>query len=366
MHLLERFAMNAGHLISSLFVIASCTTDQADPPGHDVDAPPRCTAATSTVTVMVARTPTPGGSSIQAWTLDAVANATSVIAHRPADDGALHAAYIDEAGAIELAVIPQAGPYRFKAAAITLGGNACATLLSDKGGMFLGCKGAAAEPANLQHLDATRRPVPFVHADGSLSVFTQSFASFTELRRTQAGTWSEIEQYESSISYPTDVAAADGEPVVCFISAGDRAVIGRGHDNELASTATTESCRIALDGTTLHVLTDGGYAKFPLEDVSGQLGTFDVAPVPALGTMRTTRLFVLDGAAYALGFDADTVKAVPLAGGQPLVLGMASQSQATIDWDDATRAVRIVTSKLDTSGPGPVYPQTLTFETHCL
>lgn len=48
------------------------------------------------------------------------------------------------------------------------------------------------------------------------------------------------------------------------------------------------------------------------------------------------------------------------------MLGIASEGQAALAWDDATRAVRIVTSKLDTSGTGPVYPQTLTFETHCL
>lgn len=353
--------MNVTRLLCSLFAIAACTTERPDAPGDDVDAPPRCTAATSAATVMVTRTATTGGSVTHVWELDAVASPTSVVAHREEDDGSLRAAFIDEAGVTELAALPAAAPYRFNAAPVTLGGNACAALHSGKGGMFLGCKGAAAEAANLAHLDAERRPLPFVHADGSLSVFTQSFASFTELRRTPTGKWNEIEQYESSISYPTDVASAAGEPVVCFINAGGRAVIG-----ELVSAAKTASCRIAIGGTTLHVLTDGGYVQVPLANTAGQAAPFEVTPVPALGTMRTTRLFLLDGAVYALGFDGDMVKAVPLAGGPPLVLGAGSEGQAALDWDDATHAVRIVTSKLDTSGPGPIYPQTVTFESRCL
>ena len=364
--MLQRLAMNASRFLPVLFALTACTSERPDASETGVDAPPRCTEVSTTATVTVASTPTTGGSITHVWNLDALASPTSVIAHREADDGSLHAALVDSTGATELGAIPAAGPYRFNAAPVAVGGNTCAALLSGKGGMFLGCKGAALEPANLEHLDATHRPVPFVHADGSLSVFTQSFASFTELRRGVSGAWSEIEQYESSISYPTDVVTVGGEPVVCFINAGDRAVIGRGHDNELASAAKTSSCHLAFDGTTLHVLTDGGYAQVPLANVTGQQGTFEVTPVPALGTVHVKQLFLRDGAPYALGFDGDVVKAVPLSGGEPLVLGTASEGAAALGWDEATRAVSIVTSKLDTSGGGPMYPQTLTFETHCL
>lgn len=313
---------------------------------------------------MVPQEPQGSGTIIRPWTIDAVTGDANTFGHRQDASGTMHVGHIGVGGVSELSAIPDAGPYRFALAPAAVEGGQCAVLVSDLSGAFLSCPGMAVEAAGIRDVGADHLPVPFVHADGSLSVFTQTYASFTELRRTAPGTWHEIEQYESSISYPTDAVDVGGEPVVCFISQGDRAVLARG-DAELASVAETSSCKLAIDGSSIHVLTDAGYAKVSIASIVGNSGTFDVTPVAALADQRVVRIVVVDGVAYALGTGAGVVNATPLAGGEPVVFGMVTNTLGAIGWDAATAAVRVVTSKLDTSGEGPMFPQTITFQTEC-
>jgi hypothetical protein len=359
MRLLVRRSMNDKRLLLSSLLLVGCVSERSD--DQNGEPPPRCTDSNTSVTLMVEEVPTTSGSTTTPWTLDSLIGGTSAIAHRQLPDGSMGVAIVDGPGASTLATIPNAGRYRFQAAAIP--GTTCATFMSDVTGLYYGCAGGTAEAAGLAHLNADRPLVPFAYKDGALSVFTQSYASFTEAYRDAAGKWSEHEQYESSISFPTDVIDIGGLPVVCFINSGDHAVIKYGQ-TELVSAAEANSCKLAYDGSTLHVLTDVGHAQLPLGGVAG--GPFEVTANPALANVRVKELFVNNGTAYALGLEDNVVKAVPLAGGEPIVIDTIAHRDVRVDWDDVTKAINVVAYELDTTGEGTLHPQTIEFLTHCL
>ncbi len=349
-------------------LLAACTSERPNDPNDPDDSeddPPSCVDGTTTTTIMVAEAPTTSGTTIRPWTVASIASASSTIAHRQDGDGSLQVAIVDGAGTNMLASIPSAGAYRTQAAVVP--GTSCAVVVNDVANLIYGCAGAAPENPGIDHLNANRQPIPFQHPDGSLSVLTQSFSSFTILHRSAAGVWSEHDQYESSISYPTDIVAVGGNAAVCFISSGDHAVIQTGSVEtgpiELVSAAESASCHLEADGTTLHVLTDGGYTQLQTGGVPG--GPFAVTPVPALGAMRVRQVFMKDGAAYALATDDVEVKAVPLAGGDPIVIAPLGSGSA-VEWDASSQAVRIVTSRTERSTEGTLHPQTIEIATHCM
>lgn len=314
---------------------------------------------------MVTSMPVSGGTRTTPWTLDAVLDATTVIAHVNDATEAQRLALVDAAGVADLGTIPMAANYRLRAAPVLRGdGSRCAAVVSDRDGLMLACAGQALEVSGIA-AGARELPIPFVHADDSLTVFTQTYAAFTRVDRTGPGAWREIEQYESSISYPADVVGIAGTPVVCFISAGSRAVIEIGA-NKIRSEEATQSCKLATDGTTLHVLTDTGYAQLAVSSIAGTQGTFAVAPVAALAEQDVARLVLADGMPIALGMDVLDLVATPLAGGAPRVLATAVEYGSVVGWDATAQAAFLVSSRLDTTGAGPTHPQTVLFEQRCL
>lgn len=346
---------------TSLLTIAACVDERPEGTSDaGPDKPPACVDGTTTATVAVETATVSNSTRYLTWTLDAIASPTSVLAHREEADRSLTVAWIDAAGATPITNIPEAGPYRFRAAVLESG---CAVFMSDLTTLYRACPGEAVESSGLDRLDADRPLVPYEHGDGSLSVWTQSYASLTLVKRTAAGVWSEIEQYESSISYPTDVAARGGAPLMCFINAGDRAEIQVG-GSSMYSSVESDTCQLAFDGDALHVLTDQGHAR--LDGASLIPGPFEVTPVPALAGMNTKEMFTVDGAAYVLATTSTDIVAVPLAAGAPQLSFGPIVSGATFTWDAKTRGLRIASAKLDTSGAGPTYPQTVELTTRCM
>jgi hypothetical protein len=242
--------------------------------------------------------------------------------------------------------------------------------MSGHGGLFYGCADGAHEAAGIADTDAEHPPVPVWQPDGTLSVFTQTFAAFTELRRDPSAMWSRIEEFESSISYPTDAVLYHGDPVACFIDEGGRAAIADG-DLRLRSTSPATTCHLALDGATLHVVTDAGYAAVPAAMLDAQLdGTFTLTPVTALDH-APDRVIVSGGVPYALMRSADassgavTLSAVPLPSGPPVVLATTPDGTAVSGWDPDQRAAVLASLATTSSGAGPT-TETITTRTACM
>jgi hypothetical protein len=362
--LLIALAMNDSRLVLCLIALTACSDSAGEQPDGGDNSPPACAPSTATTTVNVTSAPSGSGTIIRPWEIDAMIDGTSLLAHRRDADDAMQMAMIDGAGGlVELARLPDSGAYDFKAAVVGASpdSSVCTVSISSKAGLTYACSGRAAENAGIDSIAAEKPPVPFRRANGALSIFTQTHYAFTEIQRDASGAWKEIEQYQSSISYPTDVAAPGGMPIVCFIASGGRAVLQSG-DSELTSAETTRTCHIAVDGLTLHVLTDGGYTTMPLGNISSG-GTFEVTPVTALANQRITDLFVADGVAYVLGSDTNGILATRLPEGTAIPLGTSADRSA---WDAGRKAIYAASSKLMTSGSGPTYPQTITFETRCL
>jgi hypothetical protein len=320
-------AMN--YLALLLCVAAACGSSRAgDDDDTQPDAAPACTAGSRTIAADAD------------WTLRGV-SARSLLASRDDADDTVHLALLDDSGAVELAVIPGAARYAFSAAlADKPDGTRCAVATSSIAGVVLACEGAPPETATFDALDADHPPVPVWGADGTLSVFAQTYAAFTELRRTPGGEWSDIEEYESSISFPTDAVATAGDPVVCFIGAGGYPVVQQG-TAQSASTLKASTCKIAVEGGTVHVVAGGNYAAVPLSQLSEQLTTFTPAAIPALaGTVA--RVVVGDEGPQALVVTEQTLSAVALPTGTPTTLATAGSSAPLVGFDAATGTALLV------------------------
>lgn len=355
--------MIAPRLALALSLLAACGSS-GRPGGAGPDAPPACTSQARTMTMTVAAGDTP-------WSLQAVASASSVLASRGTSaDDVMHVDLVDATGATELAAIPGAAQYElFAAPTVRPDGTSCAVAMSGQGGLFYGCADGSHEAAGIADTDAEHPPVPVWQPDGTLSVFTQTFAAFTELRRDPRATWSRIEEYESSISFPTDAVLDQGEPIACFIDDGGAAVIAAG-DARLRSTSPASTCRLALDGATLHVVTDAGYAAVPTALLGAQSeGTFDLTPValPA----APDRVIVSGGTPYALVRSTDattggvTLSAIPLPTGQPMVLATTPDDLAVAGWD-AGEGAAILASLATTPTDAGGATQTITTRAACM
>jgi hypothetical protein len=354
--LLSTAAMNARNFL--LVALAACggsseTTTDA------LDAAPACAPSETTTTVMIPSVTEGTVTSFETWTLDDAAGPHEVIAHTRDAAGAIHVSRLDSE-ATELAILPDASGYTFSAVAIP--GSACALVSSSKTGLAYACAGQPLDTASSVR-DISGDPLFPVQTASSLLVYTQTFASFTEIERSGVGAWTEHEQFESSISFPTDALLVNGQPVACFIDAGDRAVVARG-DGRAASSVSASWCKLALAGDTLHVLTDAGYCTVAASSMGDPNGTLALAPVTL--SERPTRLVLLGGVPHALVRGDDGVQLVPMPSGAPITLAAPTGDNAVLAWDAGTQALVEISSKLDTSGPGPLYPQTIHFETRCV
>ena len=358
--------MLAPRLALALSLLAACGSSARDPngPGAGPDASPACTPQTRTTTMTV-------GPSEMPWSLQAVASASSVLAsHSASGTDATDLDLVDAAGTTELVEIPGAAQYQlFAAPTVRPDGTQCAVAMSGQGGLFYGCADGSHEAAGIADTDAEHPPVPVWQPDGTLSVFAQTFAAFTELRRSPSATWSRIEEYESSISFPTDAVLGQGEPIACFIDDAGHAVLAAG-EARLRSTSSASTCRLALDGATLHVATESAYAAVPTALLGAQTeGTFDLTPVALAAA--PDRVIVSGGMPYALVRSTDaaagsvTLSAIPLPTGPPMVLATTPDSFAVAGWDADQRAavlVSLATTPTDAGG----WTQTITTRTACM
>ena len=347
-------------LFAALCALTACGgSSETTPDGQGGDAAVACTPSETTATVMIPSLPVSGGTTYATWNLDSVAGPHAAIAHARDQAGALRVARLDTDVA-ELATLPDAGGYSFAAAALP--GSACAVVSSSKTGLSYACPGQPLDTASSVR-DISGDPVFPVQTGSSLVVYTQTFASFTEIERSGVGAWAEHEQFESSISFPTDALAAGDQPIACFIDAGDRAVVARGQGHA-ASSVHAKWCKLALAGDTLHVLTDAGYGTVAVSSLVDENGTLVLLPVTQ--SQEPARLVMLDGAPHALVLTADSAQLVPVPSGAPITLPRPTADNAILGWDASLRAVIEISSKLDTSGPGPLYPQTIHYDTRCV
>jgi hypothetical protein len=134
---------------------------------------------------------------------------------------------------------------------------------------------------------------PVVNGDGSVSVFGQTSAAFTEIRRDVSGAWSEIDKFQSSVSMPGDAMSVDGTPLACFFSETSGSAAFDFGGVEFGAFEATD-CHLALEGETVHVLTDTGYAR-----TSAGVG-WAVNDVPVTTTERVIEFFAVDDTAYVV------------------------------------------------------------------
>ncbi len=209
------------------------------------------------------------GSQDGSWSIDHIldrADGTSLLLERSAEDGAKVLAFLGPDGKLtEVTTVADVGDDGFDAAPVGMpGGKRCAVYLVVNGILHLACDDGTVEDSKVavDGSDYGFPVLPIVGADGTLSVFATSQASFTVVERSPSGQWSEIERHESSISFPTDVALHGGAPVACFISAGGYAVI-TAREGTITSAEKARDCRVAVDDSSVHVWLDTGFATIP-------------------------------------------------------------------------------------------------------
>lgn len=326
--------------------------------GDDDGSGGHCVETSSTMTLQVPKIMTNAGySQIAGWTPIVPMSPTSLLAHSIDATGAKLLAIIDANGVQQVASIPDGADYALRASKV----GDCA-MINTKGGLGLACPGLPYELATGDFDTSANDPLFALETGGQMIAFTQTFASFTEITRTGPGQWTEHEQYESSISFPTDALLANGSAVACFIDSGDHAVVTIG-GSRVRSAAKAQWCKLAFADDMLTVVTDIGTVTQPLSAFSSD-GVLAVAGTPSMQA-APTRLVSLGGAPAALSatgsggvvitpLDGSAAKTFPvLGGGTPAI-------------DVTGNALNIISASLDSSGQGPMYPETVLFETHCL
>jgi len=138
-------------------------------------------------------------------------------------------------------------------------GNACA-IVSTSTSSYAQCAGGAQQPTGLNAVAlgqsfSAARIVSAPGSGGAVDFF--SYGPFAALYGVSlvGSTFSPVEFFESSISYPGAAATAGGVAYACFVGSDDAlgvanlgAIKARTHDGQ-----TYRDCRMATDGTKLYV-----------------------------------------------------------------------------------------------------------------
>ncbi|UQA62801.1 hypothetical protein [Polyangium aurulentum] len=387
MRILRHSLLLSSLLLSSL-ALAACGGSGSEPTGGSGSKPggegaDSCKESTVTGDVTAQWIPSLGGGKTLAyWLIVGVLDrpeGPSALLQRDTEDGAAELAFVGPDGKLApLAKVPKAGQYEFIVAPVSMpNGKRCAVyaVAVDGAKLQFACEDGSTEDSGFEIslFDSGPGLLPIVTADGTLTIFTTTHASYTMLRRTAQGQWEEIEQYESSISWPEDAVLHDGAPVSCFIGVDDRAHIVT-KAGELTSAVQAESCKIAVDDTAVHVLfdmaTDTGYAAtIPWSNFNGSGGSFEVKPTPTPGIVLT--MGVSGGEAFLVTLDYTNLKLlqVGLDSGAITTLGPAEdESFSYTAIFDADEGVLTVASspEVDTSIDGEVIPQSIHIATYCL
>lgn len=309
----------------------------------------------------------PGSRQLASWSLDGVvdvAGAASVLAHREVANRTVELAFFDAKGQKkELAKVTDATAYGFDAAAYVEGTKRCAVYAFSSGRTLrVACDDGTNEDTGVK-ADGDKALIPVVQPDGTISIFTQSFASYTEVRR-EGGKWHEDEKYESSISWPEDSTLYQGAPLTCFINQGDRAVI-EGAVGRIASTAEASSCRVAASDKGAYVLTDKGFAEIPWASFSaGKGATYETTPVTL--KQKADRLVVAGGKPFALVVDGPRLTRVALPSGAPeAVADLVDTGTPRTSFDAKTGTLRVASAKAETTSSSQPGKQRFRVATRC-
>ena len=248
-----------------------------------------CVAGEVTRDIAVQKLSSGFGPELAPWSVVDVldrAEGASVLLERSGEDGAKVLAFLGPYGPLtEVATVADVDGHRLDAAPVAMaGGKRCVVYLVANKTLQLACDDGSIEDSKLEVDSSSYGPalLPVGSEDGSLIVLTTTYASFTIVARDPSGYWSEIEQHESSISWPEDVALHDGSLATCFISASGHAVI-TAPGGTITSAGEANSCKIALDDSSVHVLLDTGFATIPRSSLGGEPeGTFDVKASSAM------------------------------------------------------------------------------------
>lgn len=366
-------------LSASIFACSSSDDTTSKSPGGDGNAPgssssngggaepkPACTTADDAFESTVEWFETkPGSKQLASWSLDGIADvngAASVLAHREVANKTVELAFFDAKGAPkEIAKVADATTYGFHAAAFVDGGKRCA-VYAYSGGRTLrvACDDGTNEDTAVK-ADGDKALIPVVQPDGTISIFTQSFASYTEVRR-EGGKWREDEKFESSISWPEDSVLYQSAPLTCFINQGDRAVV-EGSAGRVAGTVEASSCRVAAGERGAFVLTDKGFAEVPWASFSaGKGATYETTPV-TLAT-KADRLVVAGGKPFALVVEGTSVRRVALPSGTADSVADVLGAPRT-SFDAKTGTLRVASTKAETTSSSQPGKQQFRIATRC-
>ena len=150
--------------------------------------------------------------------------------------------------------------------------------------------------------DKIERMPSVTYPDGSLSVFTQNYASYTEIRRTAAGIWSEKEKYESSISVPQSAISYQNSAISCFTDSSDFVSID--YKNKIIKSSNkSNQCFLAEKNNVLHILTDNGYSVISDANLITKQPTFN--PISKPTDLHFLDLIISNNEPYAISFKGD-------------------------------------------------------------
>jgi hypothetical protein len=262
----------------------------------DGDPQPTCMDGERTLVVDVLAESDGVSTMYRAWAIDDVAawRDDSAALVRREHDGDIEIALATADGITTLDTLPDAAGYLARARLVEdRAGRTCAVYVAGNYGLGYVCEGMTPEHPSIDDIDAEHPLLAVFRPDGTLSVFSQTYASFARIDRAPDGGWNELEQYESSISYPTDVDPHG--PLVCFVGAGGVPVLRGPDDSDTAVLPAATDCRVVVDDAgTRFVLTDAGFGS-----VASNVPMVSLDPLPQ----------PLDGQLLDLAMLGDTISA---------------------------------------------------------
>ena len=191
------------------------------------------------------------------------------------------------------------------AAPVVFEGKRCAVYKPFSQDMRFACEGGLDEDTTI---DASARSGELIAVNdaGTVRVFAERFAAYTEVRRSPAGGWAEVEKFESSISSAQDAVRFEGRIVTCFLAFDDHPGMDIDGDTH-AAPEQAQWCRL-IPGSQLGVLTDLGLTTF----ANRAFGSWRPTPV-------TTRPLAVGGGdmPFALVATATDILKQPLPSGTP-------------------------------------------------
>jgi hypothetical protein len=270
----------------SMLLCAACGSSDS-PPGGDGGPTEQCEPADQTLELATDKN----------WVLRGIAadrKPWALLIEEATDNsnvGNLVIAEADGMGATLVTGIPNAT--QIDAAPVVFEGKRCAVYKPFGQDMRFACEGGLDEDTTID-ADARSGELVVVDDAGTVRVFAERFAAYTELRRSSAGAWTEVEKFESSISSAEDAVRFDGRIVTCFLAFDDHPGMDIDGDTHTAP-EQAQWCRL-IPGSQLGVLTDLGLTTFTSRAFGSWTPTAVTARPIAVGGGDTPFALVAAGA----------------------------------------------------------------------